>query len=134
MTDYTQISQSDFWAYCYKIIAICNNLFENIDDCGEDEPGAKDYALAEGSFVTALMYFNLVNLYAEPYRAATAATTMGVPIKEGTGIDDAYDRAMLSEVYDKIVSLLKDALQYLKSSGVPRYTGSLEMYQHPRTS
>ena len=118
MTDFTQMSQSEFWAYCYKIIAICNNLFENIDECGEDEPGAKDYALAEGSFITALMYFNLVNLYAEPYRAATAATTMGVPIKEGTGIDDAYDRAMLNEVYDKIVNLLKDALQYLQSSGI----------------
>ena len=118
MTDFSQISQSDFWAYCYKIIAICNNLFENLDDCTEDVPGEKDYVRAEGCFVSALMYFNLVNLYAEPYRAATAATTMGIPIKEGTGIDDSYERSMLNEVYDKIVSLLTDALQYIKSSGI----------------
>lgn len=118
MTDYTQIDQSDFWAYCYKIIAICNNLFENLDDCTEDVPGEKEYVRAEADFVTALMYFNLVNLYAEPYRAATAATTMGVPIKEDTGIDDAYERALLSECYDKIVTLLTDALTSLKNSGI----------------
>ena len=118
MTDYSQMDQSEFWAYCYRVIAICNNLFENIDDCTEDVVGEKDYVKAEASFITALMYFNLVNLYAEPYRAATAATTMGVPIKEGTGIDDAYDRSMLSECYDKIVTMLTDALQYLASSGI----------------
>ncbi len=118
MSDYTQVDQSTFWAYCYKIIAICNNLFENIDDCEEEVPGEIDYVKAEASFVTALMYFNLVNLYAEPYRAATAATTMGVPIKEDTGIDTSYERAMLDECYDKIVTLLNDALGYLASSGI----------------
>lgn len=118
MTSYTQIDQSEFWAYCYKIIAICNNLFENLDDCSEAVPGEKKYVYAEGCFVSALMYFNLVNLYAEPYRATTAATTMGVPIKEGTGIDDAYERSMLSECYDKIVTLLKDALTNIQESGL----------------
>ena len=118
MTDFTQIDQSDFWAYCYKIIAICNDLFENIDDCSEEVPGEKDYVKAEASFVSAVMYFNLVNLYAEPYRAATAASTMGVPIKEDTGIDNSYERSMLNECYDKILTLLNDALGYLASSGL----------------
>ena len=118
MTDFTQMSQSDFWAYGYKLIAICNNLFENLEECSEAVPGEKKYVYAEGCFVSALMYFNLVNLYAEPYRAATAATTMGIPIKEGTGIEDAYERAMLDEVYDKIVSLLQDALTNIKESGI----------------
>jgi len=118
MTDYSRMDESSFWAYCYKIIAICNNLFENIDACTEEVPGEKKYVIAEASFVTALMYFNLVNLYAEPYREATAASTMGVPIKEGTGIESAYDRAMLNECYDKIVTLLNDALTNIQESGL----------------
>ncbi len=118
MTDFTQMDQSDFWAYCYKIIAICNNLFENLDDCTEDVPGEKLYVRAEGCFIEALMYFNLVNLYAEPYRASTAASTMGVPIKVGTGIEDSYERAMLSECYDKILSLLDESLSCIRESGL----------------
>lgn len=118
MTSYSQIDQSAFWAYCYKVIAICNNLFENLDACSEAVPGEKEYVRAEGCFVSALLYFNLVNLYAEPYRAATAATTMGVPIREGTGVEDAYDRATLAECYDHIVGLLTDALRYIQDSGI----------------
>ena len=118
MTDYTQIDQSDFWAYCYKVISICNNVFENLDETTESVEGEKEYVRAEASFISALLYFNLVNLYAEPYRAATASSTMGIPIKEGTGIESSYDRSMLDVCYDKIVSLLKDALDCLDKSGL----------------
>jgi len=118
MTDYTRIDQSDFWAYGYKLIIICNNLFENIDECSESVPGEIDYVKAEASFVSAVMYFNLVNLYAEPYRAATATTTLGIPIKEDTGVETSYERATLAECYTKIVTLLTDALSYLEKSGI----------------
>jgi len=118
MTDYTQIDQSSYWAYCYKMIVICNNIFENIDKASESVPGEISYVKAEACFVKALMYFNLVNLYAEPYRAATAATTMGIPLKEDTGIETSYDRNRLDECYNKIVSLLNDGIAYITESGL----------------
>lgn len=118
MTDYTQDDESAFWAYCYRVIAICNNVFENIDDASESQPGEKKYVRAEADFISALLYFNLVNLYAEPYRAETASQTMGVPIKDGTGIVYSYDRAMLDECYDLILSQLNEALSLIQESGV----------------
>ncbi len=118
MSDFSRMDYSSYWAYSYKIIAICNNIFENIDGVVEETPGEKKFVLAEAHFVSALMYFYLVNLYAEPYRAETAASTMGVPVKEDTGIDDAYDREMLDVCYDKILGHLNDALALVKESGL----------------
>ena len=118
MSDYTQIDYSPYWAYCYKMIAICNNIFENIDGVVEEVPGEKAFVTAEADFVSAVLYFYLVNLYAEPYRASTASQTMGVPIVAGTGVEDAYDRSMLDECYDKILALLNDALAKIEESGL----------------
>ena len=71
----------------------------------------------EAYFLRGMDYFYLVNLYAKPYSAKTAASEPGVPLKLTEYVEDKhYVRASLAEVYASIVSDLKSAAVYLEGT------------------
>ncbi|MCF0176609.1 MAG: RagB/SusD family nutrient uptake outer membrane protein [Bacteroidales bacterium] len=119
MTSYVRTDQSSYWAYCYKVIALCNNLLENIDGVSESTVAEINYVKAEAYFIRAFLYFNLVNLYGEPYENADQAKdALGVPWKGSTGTDTYYNRESLATVYDHILSDIENSLSHLAASGL----------------
>lgn len=64
------------WEKLYRLVLVTNYVMENIDKAiGEDNE--KAFVRGEAYFVRARSYFELVNLYAKHYDAATATTEPG---------------------------------------------------------
>ncbi len=104
---------NNVWGKLYNDILVANYILERIDDIVDAEIALdrKTYLHAEACFLRARAYFELVNVYATPYDKATASTTPGVPLREGTGITNNYERNTLAEVYAQIESDLLQAVE-----------------------
>ena len=83
---------------------------------GTDEE--KNQLLAETYFLRAQAYFELINLYGEPYESAEQAEkALGVPINEEiTIMDNIYSRETLAKVYAKIESDLHESITRFKNT------------------
>ena len=104
------------WAEFYKSIVICNNVINNIDNINGDTK-KKNYLLGEAYFIRSLAYFNLVNLYGEPYKKESANSALGIPINDEHEVSDrSYTRSSVQEVYNKILTDLKLSADLIKKS------------------
>lgn len=103
---------NNMWGKLYNDVLVANYITERINDIVDEDAvlNRKTHLNAEACFLRARAYFELVNIYAEPYDAATAASTPGVPLREGTGITNNYKRNTLAEVYAQIETDLTTAI------------------------
>lgn len=106
------------WGKLYNDVLVANYILERIDDIVDLQFVASRKAAlhAEACFLRARAYFELVNIYASPYDATTATATPGVPLRDGTGITNNYQRNSIAEVYAQIESDLTEALEYFDIS------------------
>ena len=108
-----------YWEILYRLVLVTNYVMENIDNAiGEDNE--KAFVRGEAYFVRARSYFELVNLYAKHYDAATAASEPGVSKRLGTGVEETYTRASVAEIYNLIESDLKTAIREFEKSGLKK--------------
>ena len=101
------------WTKCYYGINVANNILAAVGSvpCATDEEirGCAKVR-AEARFLRAAFYYWLVNVYGQPYNAATADTDLGVPVKTSENVEDRkFDRNTVQEVYDLILSDLEAA-------------------------
>lgn len=110
------------WGKLYNDILVANYIIERIDDIVDADAlaGRKTYLNAEAYFLRARAYLELVNIYAPPYEAATATTTLGVPLREGTGITNNYHRNTIAEVYAQIESDLRHSIELFDKTTVQK--------------
>ncbi|MBE6285072.1 MAG: RagB/SusD family nutrient uptake outer membrane protein [Bacteroidales bacterium] len=93
----------------YEVILGANAVLDyipNVSDSEENINKVKAQAYALRGFY----YFNLVNIYGQPYNVNPDA--LGVPLKLNSGIEESQDylkRKSVSEVYDQILSDLHTA-------------------------
>lgn len=107
--------RDETWAKLYEHIAVANTVIALADSYEDDTPEMRRKVKGEALFLRALYYYYLVNLYARPYEAKTAATTPGVPLKTVEYIVDVYyHRSSLDSVYQLITSDLEAAAENLK--------------------
>ncbi|MFR5658878.1 MAG: RagB/SusD family nutrient uptake outer membrane protein [Butyricimonas faecihominis] len=105
----------------YNSIYNTNVVIENIDDATGVVLDEGEVAITRGNVkgeayaLRAFDYFYLVNLYAPYYDPVTCETTPGIPINLRTEAEDkAYMRASLKEVYEQIVSDLKEGIRLME--------------------
>ena len=95
------------WGKYYDLISGCNAALDYVDDMigtSEEIATVKAQALA----LRALYYFNLVNLFGEPYSHNKEA--LGVPLKLTSDLTMNFPRRnTVEEVYEQIVKDLDDA-------------------------
>jgi len=116
MTDNLQ-NVGTLWMLGYKIIYMTNTLIETLDE--KDE--ANKQTIGEAYFMRAMMHFNLVTLYAKPYKLAVETNNLGIPLDTVSQVKD-IKRNPVSEVYDQIVADLKKAASLMgKSRGNAGY-------------
>ncbi|MBT8183523.1 MAG: RagB/SusD family nutrient uptake outer membrane protein [Eudoraea sp.] len=125
----TNTSIDNIWLDGYELIGAANNVIVNLpevtDVTGLDE-ATKSQFVAEAKFLRALTYFQLVNLFAQPYQFAQGSN-LGVPLVlqpfEGGDISEfQLERSTVNEVHAQIEQDLLDAAAILPSSNGTRAT------------
>lgn len=106
---------NQWWSTLYNKVLIANYVLEHIDEASGTE-SQKNNIKGEAYFLRARSYFELVNIYAPRYEAATAATTIGVPLRLDTGVKNTYTRNTLAEVYAQIEEDLNNAITSFENS------------------
>lgn len=105
---YNESSTSSIWNYAYYTISAANNVINNLEGKESTEVSTQDInnLQAEALTIRALCYFNLVNVYAQPYTYQKDA--LGVPVVLVTE-NGQPKRESVEKVYEQIVKDLTDA-------------------------
>ena len=102
------------WQTAFRVINITNNVLSAIDVVNDADKGRVE---GEALFLRALVYFDLVRFYAQPYDAAGNNSQLGVPliITPTRGISDENNvpRETVEAVYAQIISDLTRAASVL---------------------
>jgi tetratricopeptide (TPR) repeat protein len=118
IADFTDLSKTGawpygIWRYYYRLV---KNANEVLDLLGGDEKMPETDALkayyGQAKAIRAFAYFYLVNLYQHPYSEKKDAP--GVPVYRTQVDAEIHGQSSVGEVYDLIVSDLKDAVVALK--------------------
>src|SRR5690625_2043261 len=123
-------SNSAFWSGIYHSILQVNNLLVNIDKLIE-EGADDDFDNIKGQALTAraIMYFDLVRIYGQPY--AQNKSAYGVPnITEPLDASAQPLRVTVEENYEQILKDLNEAAPLMsksKSNGYLNYYGNAAM-------
>lgn len=105
------------WAAYYHQILTANMILDGIDAV-EGTDTERQTVIGEALAIRANAYFQLVNLYGEPFNPATASTAMGVPINNLVGAENRnFHRASVGEIYALIVDDLQKAITALHNGG-----------------
>lgn len=101
------------WNYAYERIVQANIVLEGLAALSL-QAGTK-YNELQGSalFFRANAFYNLAQLFCAPYKALTAASDMGIPIKLGTDVNQRPVRESIAKAYEQIISDLLTAKDLL---------------------
>ena len=118
----TNTTIDNVWLDAYELIGAANNVIKNLPEVNtEDVTGlteeTKSIFVAEAKFLRALTYFQLVNLFAQPYQVSSGSN-LGVPLVtqpfEGGDISEfQLERSTVNEVHAFIEQDLLDAAAIL---------------------
>lgn len=111
---YTVLGESDAeWDRMYNLIYNCNAIIAETPGSTGGSDSLKNVIIAEAKVHRADAYLTLVNMYAKPYNAATAATDEGVPLVTTPTVDAKLSRAPVANVYKLIIDDLTSVSSYL---------------------
>lgn len=111
---YYNVDQSDVtWDQHYNSIYNTNLVIDGVMGSEEGTEVQKTTTLAEAKVQRAYLYLTLVNLYARPYSAATAASDPGLPLLLSPDLFTSLRRVSVQAVYDQIIKDLKEAIPAL---------------------
>lgn len=105
------------WRDAYEALANVNNILEYQPILLEEFPSsAQELQLIKGDalFLRALIHFDLVRVYAQPYHFTPDASHLGIPVLLQTpGPDDNFARNSVAEVYEQVLRDLEMAGELL---------------------
>ena len=103
---------ADIWSYSYKTII---NINATLEVAPEGQSKEFDMIIGENYYLRAFHYFTLVNTFGRPY-INSPETSLGVPLKLTTSLDDFPARSTVKEVYEQIE---KDLLKAVELMNIP---------------
>lgn len=113
--DDIETSGSDeLWNEQFNRIFTANLILNDIDEVKDLTDTNRTEYLAQAHFLRAMAYWQLVNIYCQPY-AADNLQSLGLPLKQTTSYEESLTRATLKETYQFIENDLKEALNTNKS-------------------
>lgn len=116
-TAYYNADQSDAnWDQLWNNIYNTNLVIDGVMSSEEGTELQKTSTLAEAKVQRAYEYLTLVNMYARPYNAATAATDPGLPLLLSPDLFQPLKRVSVQAVYDQIIKDLKEAIPALPNT------------------
>ena len=101
------------WRAFYHTLFIANYVIESEHSITGGTPEEIRQMVGEAYMLRAYMHFILCNLYAEPYTKCDPAVTKAVPLKLDSDVETTLPRAMLGDVYARILRDIDAAEDYL---------------------
>jgi starch-binding outer membrane protein, SusD/RagB family len=109
------------WTGGYRTLYGANFFLQQIQaNTGKTTPALETQYIGEAKFIRALVYFHLVNLFAQPYNFTADASHLGVPLQlTAPDVTTAFDpsqnlrRSSVREVYAQIEKDLTEAITAL---------------------
>lgn len=103
------------WQSMYKMIFYANSVIADVMEATSDtREDSKEQIMAEALLLRAYTHFELLNLYAKPYSAATANTDRGIPLSVRIDVEQEYVPASVGEVYAQIFADLEEGQRLLQ--------------------
>jgi len=96
--------KNETYTRIYQNIYRANRVLENINLASAN----RDKIEGEAKFIRALMHFEAVRMWAQPWGYTTDNSHLGVPIRRAANID-VINRSTVKEVYDFLIADLKEA-------------------------
>ncbi len=112
------VNYQNVWRFTYERILGCNSALDYIDDMtGSEEE--KNYVKGQALALRAFYYFNLINLFGEPYYYNKQAP--GVPLKLNSNLElIPLSRSSVEEVYKQVIADLDNAEQHFLNMSVDK--------------
>ncbi|MEG0796058.1 MAG: RagB/SusD family nutrient uptake outer membrane protein [Odoribacter sp.] len=108
------------WLMMYKVIFYANSVIADVMGAEVDtHEDTREQLKAEALLLRAYAHFELVNLYAKPYAANTAATDRGVPISVKIDIEQNHKPESIEEVYGQILADIKEGEELMQIEEQP---------------
>lgn len=101
------------WETIYKSIFYANHIIAEAEQKAGNSNEIKQIR-AEAYLIRAYAHFELLNTYADNYKAATAASDKGVPISIKVDLEQLFAPASVEAVYQQILSDMEQAEQLLQ--------------------
>ncbi|MGV0827658.1 RagB/SusD family nutrient uptake outer membrane protein [Empedobacter brevis] len=112
-TNPDQMSIQFPWVGFYTVIFYTNQIINEGQKTMENSV-EKDQLLAEAYALRAYAYFDLLNLYGQPYNLSTANTDRGVPLNLKVDLEATLKPSSVQEVYNHIQSDVEEASKLMK--------------------
>lgn len=103
----------DDWNSMYNTVSYSNVVINEVPSSTGGTESQKAALIAEALVHRADAYLMLVNKYAKPYKASTAASDLGVPMILTETTEQSLKRPSIQAVYDQIIADLKKAIPSL---------------------
>lgn len=106
------------WNWPYQAIFYCNSILEALEEIQITDMNRKRYNTIKGKalFFRAFTFFELARNFAQPYDAADAEATMGIPLRLHASIDQVLKRSSLEDTYQQILTDAKSSAWLLKAT------------------
>lgn len=102
------------WERLYKHIAATNVVIDQVKEFPNDPEELRNKVKGEALFLRAAYYYLLVNMYSAPYEEEKANSTLGVPLKQTSYIEDLkFHRTHQDTVYQSIIDDLTESAKCL---------------------
>jgi len=106
------------WSYPYQQIFYANVVLDGLDKLDENTKNSVGFRSIKGGalFFRASAYYYLAQLFTRQYQPATAASDPGVPLHLSSDVNLRPGRGTVQNVYDRVLTDLKDAAGLLPLS------------------
>lgn len=105
------------WLDAYRAVNVANNVLANLEVVTDEK---RDRVEGEAKFIRGLLYFSLINSYAQTWLDGTPSANLGVPlVLEPTNVIDEQtkvSRNSVAEVYTQLIKDLTEAEAKLPAS------------------
>jgi len=103
------------WSTSYSRIFSVNVVLDNITSVKLNGASQQDLNAVKGEalFYRAYSHFQLSQIYALPYNPASASTTLGIPLRLTSDINEKITRPSLREDFGSIITDMKQAVSLL---------------------
>lgn len=105
------------WNLPYSQVLNCNVVLEGLNKLDRNiNPTLWDNTRGTALFKRAFAFYNVAQLFAQPYDSATAGTALGIPLKLTADVNSATTRSSVQQTYIQILSDLKEATWLLSQT------------------
>jgi len=111
--NFMSINMNGTWQADYFVIRACNFIIEDVDKYRGEDPARADNIKGQAYAIRALLYFELVNVFAQTYGFSSDASHPGVPYITVSDVTQHFNRQTVGDVYRNMISDLKNAIQLM---------------------